>query len=93
MKIKLNLSKHCIQTEAKRLYNQLISDYFRAGAESSRLEKKIEILKTVLEKCDFPRLRSMYPELAGNCSNDVTLSIDNHNRIVVLTNGKEIYPF
>ncbi len=93
MKIKLNLSNHCIQTEAKRLYNQSVSQFFKAGAESSRLEKKIEILKTVLEKCDFPRLRSRYPELAGSHTGEAILTIGKQNRIVIHINGKEIYLF
>lgn len=93
MKIKLNLSKHCIQTEAKRLYNQSVSQYFQAAGESRQLEEKIEILKEVLEKCDFPGLRSIYPELAGNYAGKASLTIDSQKRIVILINGREICPF
>ena len=90
MKIQLNLSKHCIQTETKRLYNQSVSEYFKKGSDIQGLEKHIEILKTILEKCDFPRLRSKHPELAGNYTGEASILIDDQSRIVILVSGKAI---
>jgi len=93
MKIKLNLSNHCIETETKRLYNQFVSEYFKDGSDNKHLEKQIEIFKTILERCDFPSLRSRYPELAGSHTGEAILTIDKQNRIVIHINGKEIYLF
>ncbi|QTA93083.1 hypothetical protein [Desulfonema magnum] len=92
MEISINLSKHCIETEAKKLYNRCLSQYFRADADLERLEQKIDILKTILEEFDFPRLRSRYPELAGDREAEVFISKNNENQIVIIIDGKETKP-
>ncbi|MBW2250191.1 MAG: hypothetical protein JRF60_06080, partial [Deltaproteobacteria bacterium] len=52
MKIKLNLSRHCIETETKRLYNQSVLKYFKAD-DKDRIEKQIETLQNALQTLDF----------------------------------------
>jgi len=89
MKIKLNLSQHCIETEIKRLYNQSVLKYFKPN-DKDRIEKQIEILQHALQTLDFGKLRSTYPELAGHCDDHVELSLNNQNQIIILINGKEI---
>jgi len=90
MKIKLNLSRHCIETETKRLYNQSVLKYFKAN-DKDRIEKQIiEILQHALQTLDFDKLRSSHPELAGHCDDHVELSLNNQNQIIILINGKEI---
>ena len=89
MKIKLNLSRHCIETETKRLYNQSVLKYFKAN-DKDRIEKQIKILQYALQTLDFDKLRSTYPELAGHCDDHVELSLNNQNQIIILINGKEI---
>ena len=89
MKIKLNLSQHCIETEIKRLYNQSVLKYFKAN-DKDRIEKQIEILQHALQTLDFGKLRSTYPELTGHCDDHVELSLNNQNQIIILINGKEI---
>ncbi len=89
MKIKLNLSRHCIETEIKRLYNQSVLKYFKAD-DKDRIEKQIEILQHALQTPDFGKLRSTYPELAGHYDDNVELSLNNQNQIIILINGKEI---
>ena len=89
MKIKLNLSRHCIETEIKRLYNQSVLKYFKAD-DKDRIEKQIEILQHALQTLDFGKLRSTYPELAGHRDDHVELSFNNQNQIIILINGKEI---
>jgi hypothetical protein len=91
--IELDLRRHCIQTETKKLYNQCIAQYFNSGLDKKQLEARIKILKTIMERCDFPRLRSRYPELAGNREDEVALALDEQDRIVILINGKEVDPF
>ena len=66
MKIILDLSKHCIETEIKRFYNRSVSKYFKPNADKAGLEREIEILREVLETFDFKRLRNTYPQLAGH---------------------------
>jgi hypothetical protein len=89
VKIKLNLSRHCIETETKRLYNQSVFKYFKAD-DKDHIEKQIEILKHALQTLDFGKLRSAYPELAGRCDDDIELSADDHNQITILINGKKL---
>lgn len=89
MKIKLNLSRHCIETETKRLYNQSVLKYFKAD-DKDHIEKQIVILQHALQTLDFGKLRSTYPELTGHCNDQVELSVNNQNQIIVHINGKEI---
>lgn len=45
MKIRPDLSSHCVDTEIKRLHHQSLSRYFKAdAAEKTRLEPMIECL-------------------------------------------------
>jgi len=89
MKIKLNLSRHCIETETKRLYNQSVLKYFKAD-DKDNIEKQIEILQHALKTLDFGKLRSTYPELNGRYDDHVELSVNDQNQIIVRINGKEI---
>jgi len=89
MKIKLNLSRHCVETEIKRLYNQSVLKYFKAD-DQDHIEKQIEILQHALQTLDFGTLRNNYPELAGHSNDHIELSIDDYNQIIILINGKNI---
>jgi hypothetical protein len=91
--IKLNLKKHCVETELKRLYNRSLSQYFKHGCNQKQIEKIIDVIKTVLENSNISNLRSKYPELSGNSEADILLSTDRQDRIVILINGLEINPF
>lgn len=66
MKITLNLSKHCIETEAKRIYEDSLTQYFKVfDSKRPELEEKIEGLRNFLEYTDFNHLRSRHQALAG----------------------------
>ncbi len=66
MKIPLNLSRHCIETESKRIYEESIKQYFKApDSKRPELEEKIEGLRSFLEYTDFNHLRSRHQALAG----------------------------
>jgi hypothetical protein len=89
MCIKLDLSKHCIETETKRLYNQMIYQYFKATDDRAKLEKKIEVLEVALKELDFAQLRSTHAELSGNSADDVALSYEK-KRLALYINGINI---
>ena len=93
MKIKLNLKKHCVETELKRLYNRSLSQYFKPGSNQKQIEKIIDVIKTVLENSNISNLRSKYPELSGNSEADIVLTTDRQDQVVILINGLEINPF
>jgi len=54
-----NLS-HCIQTLAKREYDQIMSHLLETSADKPKLGERLEILKSFLESTDFNKLRSEY---------------------------------
>ena len=93
MKIKLDLKKHCIETELKRLYNQSLSQYFKPGSNPKQTEETIDVIKSVLENSNISKLRSKYPELSGNSEADIALTADRQGQVVIIINGLEINPF
>jgi plasmid maintenance system killer protein len=90
MQIKLDLKHHCIETAVRKLYNKSISQYFKTDSDKKKLEKQIDILKTVLEKGDFTHLRSTHRELAGHCQVNAAIRVDTQNRITLLLDGRPI---
>ena len=92
MNIKLDLSRHCVETEMKRQYNKTISAYFKKKAEEDKqaLETQIEMLQQGLETFDFNRLRAQYPELRGEEDADVQLSETADHKPEIRINGKAI---
>ena len=47
----------CVETQAKRRYNQIVSELLNKG-EEKELAEKLEILRLFLESADFNKLRS-----------------------------------
>jgi hypothetical protein len=92
MNIKLSLKNHCIQTEIKRQYNKMISEYFNAGPSDKKdmIENKIDLLKHALEDLDFEWLRSSYPQLRGNNGDDIILSAGPDKQLTILINNRPI---
>lgn len=89
--MKLDLSRHCIETEIRRLYNRSISLYLKLKKEDPLLEADIELLKAALESLDFPGLRSGYGELACNPGNSVVELVAGANGgVVVRIDGRDI---
>lgn len=93
MQIRLDLKHHCIQTAAKRRYNQLISEYFKSNPPENieAIESEISLLKKALETLDFPWLRATYPELRGGGSNEITVATGTGNQITITINGRTVH--
>jgi len=89
VEIKLDLNKHCIETEIKRLHDRAIFQYFeqdKTKQEEQTLENRIELLEQALKKFDFGFLRSSCVTLAGHNNDDVILYREN-NQPVIRING------
>ncbi len=91
MDITLLLKKHCIETEAKKMYERLIKQYFKKNGleeEKKQIESTLESLKFFLEHADFPKIRSAYPELSGTTGLSVTLRIPRkaHDARIIINN-------
>jgi hypothetical protein len=92
MKIQLDLSSHCIETEIKRLYHRALSDYFNKEVkENEHIEKRIDLTRQALETLDFSRLRSEYTPLAGRTDQVVILAMHN-NKLSITIDGRPIEP-
>lgn len=74
MPINLDLTRHCVETEIKRIYHRALSIYFRAGADKTQLEQTLALTQQALEHLDFSFLRSQYPPLAGHSDVPVALA-------------------
>jgi len=82
----LNLKKHCIASEIKKLYNKSVSTYLKKSKNNSYetdpgLEATIELLKKALEQLDLPGLRNRYPVLAGKTDTLVTIGLNNDQEL------------
>lgn len=93
MEIPLDLSKHCIHTEIKRLYTKTIGTCFRQEVDPLEIEEKIETLREALECFDFGHLRSRYGKLCGGYPDcRISLVKDPAGRICISINGDLIEP-
>ena len=87
----LDLSRHCIETEIRRLYNRSVSRYIKLKKEDPQLEADVELLKAALEGLDFPGLRSGHGELAGNRGNRVVeLAAGDAGKVVIRIDGRDV---
>jgi len=93
MKILLDLSKHCIETESKRIYEESLMQYFKApDSKRPELEEKIEGLRNFLEYSDFRQLRSSHPALAGREGGNAVLHLLGVDLFEIETEGSFYRP-
>ena len=48
---------HCIETVAKKEYQNLVTSYLQSGTSAPEFEDKVELLRVFLESADFRKLR------------------------------------
>ncbi|MBM4447060.1 MAG: hypothetical protein FJ023_06895 [Chloroflexi bacterium] len=53
---------HCIETVARKEYENLVRSYLQAGKTDSDFEDKVELLRSFLESADFRKLRQQSEE-------------------------------
>jgi hypothetical protein len=91
MRIDLDLTKHCVETEIKRVYHRALASYFKTGADTAHLEQIIALTQQALERLDFSFLRSQYLPLAGHSAVPVTLVWhEQDRRPVILIAGSAV---
>lgn len=86
--IRLDLARHCIQTEIKRQYERCLKACLRSAAGAEQLEATVETLREALETLDFATLRSAHPALAGGRGDTVEISRGAGNRLALFINGE-----
>jgi len=89
MDIRLDLSRHCIETEIKKQYNKAVSAYFKAGMDKKRdLESTIEVFSRALETLNFSQLRTQHPPLAGGTDRNVILTCEDEDLTIAIDGEK-----
>jgi len=89
--IPLDLSRHCLETEIKRIHNRAVSAYFNSINGKESIEQTIELTRYALESIDFGKMRAQYPPLAGNTDLPAALAIDS-DIVTILLDGRPIVP-
>jgi len=92
MKIQLDLTNHCIQTEVKRRHEAAISRYFKSGGSKEAIEAELVLLEKALAAFDFALLRSRWPELSGGDDRPVFLAWDDSGRPCLRFDDRSIHP-
>jgi len=94
MEIPITIEKHCIETEARRLYEKFLGRYFGKSVsdpEKAVLECQIEAILFFLENADFRELRHRHVELDGTSRNQVVLDINTQEKSIrIHCQGKDI---
>lgn len=94
MKIRLDLSRHCIETASKKKYEQMIIQYFKTpggDGEKSATEHHISALKYFLEKADFSKLRALCSKIDSN-REAVLIVPQNFEGMHICINQTILYP-
>ena len=92
MRIILDLSRHCIETEIRKRYNSALSDYFRKGGEDESLEARIEALESALRQLDFSDLRYRHEKLRGGMDTDARLTVKDDGSVQIILEGNIVAP-
>jgi hypothetical protein len=90
IQIPLDLSRHCLYSEIRRLYNRMLSSCLKSAEQEALTGKKLELLKQALETWDFPTLRADHGALAGGRNNTVALVTDEDGRPAIMIDGQFI---
>ena len=93
MKIQLDLTHHCIETEIRRLHEAAMSRYFKRGTgDKKAVEKELVLLENALTAFDFPRLRSGWSVLAGGDDRPVSLHWEDNRRPCLQVDDQRVVP-
>jgi hypothetical protein len=57
MKIRQDVSKHCIETAIRKQYHSQISRYFRIPEEREQLQTRMAVLINAMEHLDIPHIK------------------------------------
>ncbi len=88
--ITLDLGRHCIATEVKRLHNRCISDCLKGRGETTVLEARLSLLTRALDELDLPRLRGIYPALSGVDAVTVVLEESDEGALSLRLHGEAL---
>jgi hypothetical protein len=88
MRLPLDISRHCVETAAKKAHDARVREYFKASAEQqAALEAEMELLLEFLRTVDFGLLRSRHPELSGGLPVKLALERGANGRFFAVWGG------
>ena len=90
MEIILDLDAHCIETEIRKQYDRKVDQLLRSGTFDRRDERKVEILKFLLENMRFPVIRSFCERHLKENENHASI-VEDAGQIEIFVNGKRVY--
>jgi hypothetical protein len=88
----LDVRRHCVETEIRRLLNRALSAVFKSGSDRQAHEGEIELLQQALRSLDFHHLRSTCPCLAGQCDARVELAGTGKTLLRLTIDGATVDP-
>ena len=93
VKIKLDLSRHCVKTAARKAHETRIRAFFRASDEKRpEILSELAALRGFLESTDFPEARFRYPVLAGGTDKEIILEGNGEDTLVLAFDESKIPP-
>jgi hypothetical protein len=92
MRIRLDLEKHCIETEVKRRHEAAISRYFKERKNKDAIEAELVLLEKALAAFDFDRLRGRWSILSGGDIRPVFLTWDDEDLPCLLFDDQSVVP-
>ena len=91
VQMQLNLKRHCLLTEIRRRYEQILAEALHSPDNGTARVDRIEFLKDVLEQVDMVKLRGEMPELGGGSEADVRLEKTKAGAMILFLNGREVF--
>jgi hypothetical protein len=91
MQMRLNLKRHCLLTELRRRYEQILAEALHSRDNGVERLDRIEFLKDVLEQVDIVKLRGEIPELGGGSEAEVRLDKTKAGEVLLFLNGREVF--
>jgi hypothetical protein len=88
--LKLDLTRHCIETEIRSRHERCIRDYFKQPDQRQGLETTIDLLLEALETFDFAALRAGHPALGGQTDHRVALDRDPQGKLRILVDDNPL---
>ncbi len=91
LSIKLDLRRHCVLTDIKRRYEQVLARTLRAGGQNPAQDDPLEYSKAALDHGDLVRLRGEIPELNAGSASTVRLERVGQQEVRLMLDDQEVF--
>ena len=77
----LDVSEHCVETEARARHRAAMTEAFASPTLSEEQGAVLEALEAFIQQSDFRAMRANHPEIAGGTSGSVEIGRDQNGQI------------